>query len=365
VVMNDRSKAVERLTALWALSEAALGGFLQAVKTPFAGTIIGSVAVLIICLIADYSARKPLAILKAVTIVLIIKMTINPYSPITACFAVCFQAAAGAILFSTISPFRTAALLLGILSLVECAVQRVLFLTVLYGRSLWESINVFFAYLARQLGIAHVDSDLSPSGWLIVLYLLIYGVTGVCVGLLGGSLPKKIAEAIKSMPLTASISAEAEDPTARTGKPRKTLSKRKALRYGAWILFIVATLSFLAPAMNGAARGLIVVLRTIIVLLVWYFIVAPLLMKGIRRKLKNKETGYGRDIRNVLDLFPLLKMHARQLWVHSEGKKGLAWARHFLIAMIVFALNVEGISNPQTGLISGGVQKLGKTDTSA
>jgi len=363
-VMNNGSKAVERLTALWALSEAGLGGFLHAVKTPFAGTIIGSVAVLIICLIADYSGRKPAAILKAVTIVLIVKLTVSPYAPLTACFALCFQAAAGAILFRAISHFRTAAFILGILSLVECAVQRIVFLTVLYGSSLWESINVFFGYLARQLGIAPVNSELSPSGWLIVLYILVYGVTGICVGLIGGSLPKAIAEAMKLAPPLESINAGGEGPKALRGKPRRPPSKRKTLRYGVWVLFIAATLSFLAPAMNGAARGVYVVLRTILVLLVWYFVVAPLLMKGLRRKLKHRESGYGHDIREVLDLFPRLKMHAQQLWARSGEKKGLAWARHFLIAMIVFALNVEGMSSPQTGRLFAGHQKLEKADAS-
>jgi len=362
---RDGAKAVERLTALWALSEAGLGGFLHAVKTPFVGTLIGSVAVMIICLIAYYSEKKPLAILKAVTIVLIIKVTISPYAPLTACFAVSFQAAAGALLFGTISHFRLAALLLGILSLVECGVQRILFLTVLYGNSLWQSINVFFGYLARQLGIGPVDSGLSPSGWLIVSYLLVYGVTGICAGLLGGSLPKALAKAMKPAPAMASINAEPADPIARNGRPRKPVSKRKLLRYGVWIFFIVATLSFLAPAMNGAARGISVVLRTAFVLFVWYFVVAPWLMKVVRRRLKHKEIGYGHDIRIVLDLFPHLKMHAKQLWVHSKEKKGFAWAWHFLLAMTVFALNFQGMSSPQTGLISVGAQKPEETDTPA
>jgi len=363
--MNDRSRAVERLTALWALSEAGLGGFLHAVKTPFAGAILSSVAVMIICLIADYADRKPWAILKAVTIVLIIKMTVSPYSPATACFALFFQAAAGAVLFSVISHFRTASLLLGVLSLVECAVQKILFLTVLYGNSLWESINVFFGYLGRQFGFAPVDSNFSPSAWLIVLYVLIYAVTGVCAGLLGGSLPRVMAEAMKSASPMAVTNAAADGQASWRGKPRRPAVKGKALRYGVLALFIVATLSFLAPAMNGAARGITVVLRTVLVLLVWYFVVAPLLVKGVRRRLKHKEAGYGHDIRNALDLFPHLKTHARELWAHAEGKKGLAWAWRFLVAMIVFALVVEGLPERRAGLVSVSVQELGKTEPSA
>jgi len=337
---NDDNRAVERLTALWALSEAGLGGFLHALKSPLVGTVTGAAAVMIICLIAHYADRKIHAILKALTIVLIIKVAVSPHSPVTAYFAVCFQALAGAALFRIIPQFRVAAFLLGVLSLLESALQKILILTLMYGNSLWESINVLFAYLSRHLGVGAPPPGLQPSAWLIALYLGFYGVIGGVAGLLGGTLPRAIAEAMSRPPPSASL-AEVDGAAAASGRPRRPRVIRKLCRVGLVVTTMVVILTFFTPAVSGAAGGVPVVLHTAGVLLVWYFLAAPLLMRGLRRFLKHKEAGYSHDIRNALALFAHLKAYAGQWRGDAGGTRGLARVWQFLLAMVVFALTFE------------------------
>ncbi|MDV7397666.1 hypothetical protein RZS08_40070, partial [Arthrospira platensis SPKY1] len=106
-----------RLTALWALNEAGLGGLMHLFKSPFTGIFVGGTAVLLISLIG-YVAEKPgPAIMRALTVVLIIKAMASPHSPLTAYLAVAFQGVMGAALFSVLPSFRLAALLLGPLAL--------------------------------------------------------------------------------------------------------------------------------------------------------------------------------------------------------------------------------------------------------
>ncbi|MBN1296923.1 hypothetical protein JXA80_09090 [bacterium] len=363
MTMTVNSKAVQRLTALWALSEAGMGGFLHAVKVPFKGTLISSVAVMIICLIAYYSERKMPAIVKAVTIVLIIKMMVSPHSPLMSCFAVGFQAVAGAVLFSVLSHFRSAAFLLGVLSLLECALQRILFLTILYGNSLWDSINIFIGYLAHQTGIPLNYTDFSPSYLLIFGYMMVYLTVGVFVGILAGSLPKTVADAVQSTPTQPWECIGIKETVPLSSKPRNRISLVKlAKKYGIWLLFIIAILTFLAPAMGNAGRGVYVVLRTIIALLIWYFVLTPILLKCIRKKLEFKEKGYSRDIRDVLELFPCFRSYARQLWNQSEETKGMKWASHFIISMMVFALYFDGNANPPAGSHAAGTPEPEPTD---
>ena len=57
-----------RLIALWALSEAMLGGIIHGLRIPVSGLIVGSCAVICICLIAWYVPKKG-SILKATIIV--------------------------------------------------------------------------------------------------------------------------------------------------------------------------------------------------------------------------------------------------------------------------------------------------------
>lgn len=361
----DRLRAVERLTALWALGEAGLGWFLHALKVPFAGTLIAASAVMIICLIAHYAEKRSLAILKALTIVLVIKAAVSPYSPLTAYFAVCFQAFAGAALFTLVPRFRVAALLLGILSLTECAVQRLLFLTILYGNSLWDSIDVFVRYVGSQIGFGAIGGGPGPSAWIITLYLLVYAAAGVAAGLLGGALPRTIENAVKAAPPFPLPPTGEGDPAAGGGRRRKPLSKRKLVRCGVWLVFIAATFTFLAPAVNGAALGAYVVLRSVAVLLAWYFVAAPLLMKGLRRVLRHKESGYGQDIGNALALFPVLKQYARQYLDRSEGKRGLRWGWQFLVSLIVFGLSCESPESGREGAGPGGGKSAGTDESVA
>ena len=75
----DRDRAVERLTALWALNEAGLGGLIHAMRVPFTGIVVGSTAVVLIALIAFFAEKKAKAILKATVIVLLIKAAASPH----------------------------------------------------------------------------------------------------------------------------------------------------------------------------------------------------------------------------------------------------------------------------------------------
>ena len=113
----DRRRAVERLTALWALNEAGLGGLIHALRVPFTGIVVGSTAVVLIALIAFFAERKAKAILKATVIVLLIKAAASPHTPLPAYASVTFQGLAGALLFGLLPSVRLGALLLGLLTL--------------------------------------------------------------------------------------------------------------------------------------------------------------------------------------------------------------------------------------------------------
>ena len=58
-----------KLTAIWAVSESGLGGLLHAIKLPFSGLFLGSLAVLIITYLAYISQNKFNTILKATLLV--------------------------------------------------------------------------------------------------------------------------------------------------------------------------------------------------------------------------------------------------------------------------------------------------------
>src|SRR6202008_2387238 len=84
---EQRSAAIQRLTALWAFTESGLGGLLHALQIPFTGLVVGGMAVIIISFIAEISGNNYKQILKSALIVLIVKAMVSPYTPFPAYIA--------------------------------------------------------------------------------------------------------------------------------------------------------------------------------------------------------------------------------------------------------------------------------------
>ncbi len=333
---DESGLAVERLTALWVLNEAGLGGLMHALKSPFTGIIVGGTAIVLITLIAYFAKQRTRAILKATAIVLIIKATVSPHSPLPAYFAVTFQAMIGALLFGVFSNLRVAALLLGIIGLVETALQKVLVMTIIYGNSIWKSIDVFVNYVLQQLSFINAGSDFSASVWLVSGYLGMHVLAGVFIGRLAGLLPGEIMNALRAS--RPRFESGAFAPQIEAARARRPFWKSKIVKLLFLLTIIAATLTFLTPAMDGSPKGWHVVLRAATVLLFWYFIAAPVLMKLLRKFLKRKKARYGHEIENALRLFPQLKAYAAALWNEQTHEKGRQRWKQFLVALIVFAL---------------------------
>src|SRR3954453_15698067 len=147
--IGENNQVYFRLIALWVVCEALLGGIIHGLHLPVSGLIVGSSAVICICLIAWYAPGKG-TILKATLIVAVFKMMLSPHSPLPAYFAVFFQGFLGELLFFNRKYFRIACIFLGILALVESALQRILVMTVVYGKQLRDSVDEFIYGFTKQ-----------------------------------------------------------------------------------------------------------------------------------------------------------------------------------------------------------------------
>lgn len=191
--MQDHKLAIYRLTALWAFVECGLGGILHAAKLPVTGFVIGAFAIVVLTMMAaitkraDYSIRKQ--ILPAVMIVILVKAMVTPHAGIGAYLAVGFQGLSAFLLFSTPLPLRFSAVMLGVLSMVESALQKVLVLSVLYGNSIWDAVDSLAKWLTNQFGL--VEMSLT-SFELVGFYAAVYAIWGIIVGWGSVSIAKEI-----------------------------------------------------------------------------------------------------------------------------------------------------------------------------
>jgi len=182
--------SVLKITALWAFSEAAFGGILHALTIPLRGLFISSAAVLFISLIALFS-KSSKEILKATLIVVLTKALVSPHSPLAAYLAVSLQGVLGYLLFSSRKFYKLSALLLGLLVLFFSGMQKIIILIILFGNTLWESLDIFIKQVSIEfLSIDH--PDINYGYLLIAAYVLLHLIAGLFIGLYAGRLPERI-----------------------------------------------------------------------------------------------------------------------------------------------------------------------------
>lgn len=315
--------AVVRLTALWALSESGLGGVMHALKVPFTGFFVGALAVIIISLIAFFSERKLYAVLQATIVVLMVKAGVSPHSPVPAYVAVAFQGIAGALFFSLIGNFKLAAVLFSFIALSESAIQKFLFTTLLFGKSIWEGLDIFVKSVLNDL---HVPSDFSFSFYLVATYVFVYAVWGLIVGFFIGTIPLALKE-LKSIDFSSSISS---DSTVTTDVVKKNNSK-----YALFIVLVVCL--FLIFFFEGELnKAVYVLLRSIAVTLLLYYLVRPIIIFFLSRAGASRKS----ELNKILVLMPEIKKFVAPSYkLACQNHKGVGRYRFFVLYLIAATIN--------------------------
>jgi len=331
---QNRNHFIQRLTALWALNEAGLGGLMHALRIPFTGVFIGGTAVILISLIAYFSRPDFRTILKSMLIVLIIKAVASPHSPINAYFAVIFQGLVGFLLFMLIKNLKVAAFLLAILALLEGAVQKILVLTLIYGQSLWQATDVFFDFILKKFGVQ--ESSFSLSELIIGLYFAIHLIGGIIVGWLS----IKFFNLMEHLPQRLNQLPELNwQPRAQKNKKSKSKYK-KFLKLALLVLFVFASLTFFSSD-DGLIQGLIVFFRVFALVLLWYLFLGPFLLKRLHQFLSKKSQRYSQEVESIHDLMPALKVIVFTLWNESAKFNFFKRWRYFLSNLILMSLFLE------------------------
>ncbi|NOX17435.1 MAG: hypothetical protein GXO87_04030 [Chlorobi bacterium] len=320
---NINKQALWRLTILWAFTEATLGGILHAMHIPFTGLFNGSLAVIFISLISYYSKEKK-TIINSTIIVILVKAFVSPYTPLTAYFSVFIEGLMGYILFSFLS-YRIAAISLGLLALLFSGIQKIIILTVVFGLTLWESINIFVNYVVAQFMLSgSLSQNIDYSFYLIILYLILHTVGGIAAGVLAAKLPKKISN--KIIDINGFEKFTFTELEKRKGKKRK----RKILFFkSSGILFLVFAGAMIIVSLtddsldsNIAFHVAMMIVRSVFIVLFWALIVYPLLKRYFDRFLKKEKLKFSKEMNEAIALFPQLKSIVYFSWSESKKESG-------------------------------------------
>lgn len=318
-----------KITAIWAFSESAFGGILHALTIPLRGLFISSAAVLFISLIALFS-RDSKDILKATLVVILIKAVVSPHSPLAAYFAVSFQGFLGFILFSTKRFYKLSALLLGIIVLSFSGIQKIVLLTILFGNTLWQSLDLFVEQVSAEIfNISHPDINY---GYLLVgAYIALHLAGGFFIGIYASRLPKKINHYKQIIP------SEIEDIVSEEFSKKNKENKKSWFLRPTRILIIllsvgVILLSYVSSKLeeNVAVSVVLMLVRAVVITFVWYSFLAPLARKLLQKFVRKRKSKYSRVLEEIISMFPKFRKIVNYCWKYSEHKKGIKRIRYFL-----------------------------------
>ena len=333
---------MKRITALWGFSEATIGGILHVFKIPITGLFLGSFAVIFISLIYFYS-KDPNQILKSTLIVILVKFVVSPYSPITAYFAVFLQGVFGFILFYFGVLFKTAAISLGLLALLSTGVQKIIIYTLLFGFTFWKSINIFYQFILKQFFNEPGKLGYINLSYLIIgLYILLHIIVGLLAGVIASKLPDWIEKYYSELEGTLKIDISAVPKLPEKGKRIKWWKRKSSIIIFS-ILISVAILSYFYPEVSGNlfVEILIMVVRSSIILLLWLFVLVPVINKLFIRYAKKNKNKYSEEINNIISLFPQFKIIILESWKLSMQKRGLAKMKYFFTLIFIFLLKYK------------------------
>lgn len=307
-----------RIIALWVFCEGFVGGIIHGLKLPISGIVVGSCAVICICIIKQHTTAKG-AILKATIIVAIFKMMLSPQAPPMAYVAVFFQGIMGELFFLNNRYFTYTSVLFSIVALLESGLQRILILTVVYGKNIWLIIDETISKLF------HLQTITAFSKTFILLYLLLHIIAAIIVSIIISVLNKKVHYwPVKYYKYFIQSTTNTDNYLLLL----QPTSKKKNTAY--WLLIYVLLLVLYLNAMGYLCEPLVqknivlhIILRSTLILLSWYLIIGPLLSTLLKKWLTTQKSKWQKDITAVLLILPQIKTIVYKSWQLSSTKKGL------------------------------------------
>ena len=333
--------AIIRITALWAFSESVLGGILHALSIPFSGALLSGFAVILISLMSLFSSRGE--ILKASIIVVLIKATISPYVPLTAHAAVLTQGLLGEVFFFSKKFFKTSAILFAVVVVVLSGAQRILTLTIVFGNTLWNSIDTYSQILIAEFFGKNSSQNLVSISLVIVsAYLFLHLIIGFLFGFAAGKLPEWINKNISEEGVISFDSAEYEEkfPEIKKDKKKKRWWNKKPGKIFLSVVLILVVFSYFHPELGEkySLKLIIMLVRSFLVLFLWFTLISPLLYKLFRKVIDKKQISYLTETDKILSTFPELKKISLYSWKKSLQFKGYSRIKYFLTSTLLLSL---------------------------
>ncbi|MGC4102104.1 hypothetical protein [Ferruginibacter sp.] len=307
-----RTNVTLRITALWAFSEAFMGGILHGLKIPFAGLVLAFIASVCMTLIALGESNKG-AVLKATLLVIAVKFILSPHTPPMAYVAVLIEGLAGELLFMNRRIVKPAAFILTLFCQLYSAFQHLLILTLVFGKGLWQSIDIFLNKITQSF----VKDAVHYSLYIILIYLTCYLIAGIAGGFLNIHIINRVRSGNQANLLLQQLNdlPPVQDTFPEAAKKRK----RFTVFFGA-LMVVMLVLSYLPFFSSSFSKYAIaeLLIRGIIILLVWNYFITPLLRMQLQKWVARYKEKNNNSLQQVIALLPGIRVILQQSWQLSQ-----------------------------------------------
>jgi antibiotic biosynthesis monooxygenase (ABM) superfamily enzyme len=344
---NYKQLDIYRITAIWAFSEAALGGVLHALRFPFTGLFIGSASVLFISLIG-INSQSYSQIIRATLIVVIVKALVAPVSPLAAYFSVSLQGVLGYLLFSILGKTKITMVLLGLFSLLLSALQKIILTTILFGMLFWEAIDSFALTVTSQIPLLKEIKSYSASLIIIIIYSVLHIIAGIYAGLTAAKSDKWLSET-NDLEILKEIDStrEGEFFSRMNSNKKKVWWKRKSgiIIFLFLVIMILFSIFFPTSTSIQTLDVLFIIIRSLVITYVWFVFISPILVRYFQKYVKKKESENANEVMRITRLFPHFKSIVTFTWKKSENMKGLLRIKNFIRDSFLLLLLTEENTN--------------------
>lgn len=336
---NDSSRLqINKLTAMWALSESTLGGILHAIRFPFRGIVISGAAVILIStmgLFGNNRGRK----FKACVTVIGAKAAISPHTPLTAHFSVFIQGILGELFFlSRKFKFFPIVLFSVTVQLIN-GFQKIIVLTLIFGAALWKTINDFINYIVAEWFFIKFSGQTDYSFFIISFYISIHLFAGLLIGIIAYRIPIEVKEQLSNYDVNNfNFSEDSQIP-----KPERKSTVK--LKFSSILILIMSVsiviASYFYPLENrfDVTAVLLMLVRAICIIFVWFYFISPFISNLIKRKVSGSTSRYSREISLIVTQIPQLRKISLLIWKSTSAYKGLKRVYQFIINILAYILS--------------------------
>jgi hypothetical protein len=313
----NHSNILLRITALWAFSEAFLGGILHGFKIPFAGLFLSLIAALCMCLMVVCGAARG-GIVKATLAVIAVKFMLSPHTPPMAYFAVLIEGLAGELLFLQRRFIRLSAFVLTIFCLLYSAFQKLITTTLIFGKQFWLALNDFINGITKMFGWQQQQYV----WWLLCFYVGCYALAGI----LGGVWNMKIVQNIQQGQVPAHIQTlmmKLHEKNEQLVTEKKEMKNKLLKKLWLPALFFLLLMASYTPLFEGSFlkhRVVEVLIRGALLIITWNFFISPLLVGWMSNWVEKYKTKQQTLLQQLILLMPTVKKIVILSWQQATNR---------------------------------------------